>query len=81
MDTTDCEVKVSSDGSILVDWEDEQGQHQIYTGSEVGDGHFDLKANGGVDKMSLHRFPNGLTLDGRWVEDGDEGMLTIFLGD
>ena len=77
----DCELNINADGSISVAWLYGQNQQQGYTGFAVGDGHFDLTANGGVNRMTLHRSPNSRRFDGRCVEDGDESMITIFLGE
>jgi hypothetical protein len=78
MDTNRCEISIG-DGRISVTYEYEPAKFQIYEGSEMGDGHYNLKEQGGDGRASLHCFPDGRILDGWWTEDSGEGMWRIHL--
>ncbi len=62
--------------SVTYDYDDEP---VVYEGGEIGTGHFELTKQGGGGRASLHRFPDGLLLDGWWHEGRETGMWRISL--
>jgi hypothetical protein len=82
LETDRCAVTIE-DGRIKVTYDYDGGQSnpdvEVYNGIEMAPGHFNLASEDGLGKASLHRFPDGLILEGWWHETEDEGMWRIFL--
>ena len=74
-----CRVRIG-DGTIQVAYEDE-GQMIHYNGTEMGEGHFELRCPAIKGKASLHMFPKGRVLAGSWEEHGGCGMWRVRLGE
>jgi hypothetical protein len=74
-ETDRCVVRIG-DSKIQVSY-----ASVVYEGTEIGEGHFRLKAQDGLGEASLHRFLEGRILDGWWKEEGEEGMWRIHLLD
>jgi hypothetical protein len=73
-----CEVKIEGD-AIAVSYKTE-GRYVVYEGQQIGSGHFSLdwrEPSGG--RATLHQVPNENTLEGWWMENGEEGMWRIDL--
>jgi len=79
-DSYDIEVRFGQDGSIAVSYEGEDGRC-LWLGSESGDGHYVLECEERRGRANLHRFGDGLILDGYWEESGERGMWRIELGE
>lgn len=73
-----CRVQIGG-GLIEVTYAEHDGRTVRYSGSEHGEGHFDLAAPEVAGKATLHRFPGSPFLDGYWCEDGGRGMWRITL--
>ncbi|HRP77423.1 MAG TPA: hypothetical protein PKZ27_17625 [Rhodocyclaceae bacterium] len=71
-----CIVKID-ENQIIVEYDDD-GLCQ-YIGPNDGSGHFELDMQGYNGRATLHRFPDGLMLEGSWIEDGEKGMWRIEL--
>lgn len=77
--TNDEGYEVRIDGAeIVVSYKDDEGWVE-YRGKENGAGHFELAAPEREGRASLHRFQDGNTLEGYWVERGYRGMWRIAL--
>jgi len=74
-----CRVRIG-DGTIQVAYEDE-GQTIHYNGTEMGEGHFELRCPAIHGKASLHLFPKAKVMVGYWKEDRVSGMWRVRLGD
>lgn len=71
-----CDVKI--DGrDIVVSYRGDRGPI-VYTGREIGDGHYDLQS-ASHGKATLHRFPNSYILEGFWRDGAERGMWRITL--
>ena len=72
-----CVVIIDGD-EITVEYDDEG--HQQYRGADKGNGHFELSSrtfeNG---RATLHRFEDGLILEGSYREQANSGMWRIRL--
>lgn len=64
---------------ILVEYQYEGEALAQYTGTDRGNGHFELTADKGTGKASLHTFPGADLLVGNWHEGGNRGMWQIKL--
>lgn len=73
-----CSVRIDED-LIVVEYAGEQGP-VIYRGSSLGAGHYKMRKDGGGGEATLHRFPGGEILEGFWIEDVQDGMWKIRLG-
>ncbi|RUR99447.1 hypothetical protein [Pectobacterium polaris] len=73
-----CSVSISN-GIIEVSYM--RGSERIrYIGPETSQGHFELTGNDGTNsKATLHRFPNGKVLVGKWRYDNYRGLWQITL--
>jgi len=75
-----CDVRFEGP-HIVVSYLGESG-HVVYSGSEVGPGHYKLTAEAVSGRATLHRFDDSDNrLEGSWVEAGAKGMWRIFLSD
>lgn len=71
-------VVIFEDDEIIIEYDD-QGP-QVYRGIDKGNGHYELFSHsfdGG--RATLHRFENGLILEGSYRELGSSGMWKIRL--
>ena len=73
-----CQVRIGEDGSIALSYQGDEGP-VVYEGTEVGSGHYALKAASVNGEVTLHRVPNEDVLEGWWLEGGYEGMWRIEL--
>ncbi len=73
-----CEVKID-DESISVSYTYEEEEPTYYKGGNDGSDHFQLDKNDQRGEASLHRFKNGLILEGYWEENGGKGFWRIKL--
>lgn len=76
-DDTECDVRIEGKRIVL----DLPGDRLVYSGTEIGSGHYKLecKTNGG--RGTLHRIPDDDILEGYWYEDGTLGMWRLQLID
>ncbi|NKI73542.1 hypothetical protein Dpoa2040_000744 [Dickeya sp. CFBP 2040] len=73
-----CSVSINN-GIIEVSYIHD-GEKYTYVGPETSPGHFELTGNDGRNsKATLHRFPNGKTLVGKWRYDNYRGLWQIAL--
>lgn len=73
-----CEISLGN-GEIRVRYEEDDGSLCTYIGTEVSDGHFDLRCPGRSGKATLHRFRGSRIFEGFWQEDGNRGAWRITL--
>ena len=73
-----CSVRIG-DGHIVVTYVD-GGEVYRYSGSERGDGHFELACPQIPGRATLHMFSNARQMVGYFVEKPDHGMWRIHLG-
>lgn len=78
-ETSDCNVSLEA-GSLKIIYEIDDGEVR-WIGTDLGGGHFDLRAHGAVTgRASMHMMtPKSRFLEGWWQEDGEEGMWRISL--
>ena len=76
-DASDCEVRIDGKNIVVSYKEDEEQLRVIWNGTEDGVGHYILSREDGQGSASLHRFKDGIFLEGWWEEQGDEGMCRI----
>ncbi|MCL4500874.1 MAG: hypothetical protein M1438_03335 [Deltaproteobacteria bacterium] len=76
----ECIVRIE-DGKIGISYDHEDDGNVIYKGKEEANGHFELKCESPKGQATLHRFPEGLLLEGSWVEEGFKGFWQIKLRD
>lgn len=74
-----CEVKID-EHEIVVTYTDADGSVH-YRGKNDGSGHFELRSYDPKrpGHATLHRFKDGLILEGYWEEDGYKGFWRIYL--
>jgi hypothetical protein len=77
-----CDVRID-DSSIVVNFDHEEyGGEIIYRGRNDGSGHFELTCDERPNwRASLHRFPQGMILEGYWIEGRNEGFWRIELNE
>jgi hypothetical protein len=73
----ECLVRFDA-GSITLKYDDD-GEPVVWRGTEIAPGHFKLQSPEVDGNATLHRFPNGPTLIGEWVEDGQRGVWRVDL--
>lgn len=72
-----CEVRIDG-GSIAVSFVYE-GARVVYSGHEIADGYFELRALDRDGRAILQRLPNDSVLNRRWLESRCEGMWRMQL--
>lgn len=73
----ECDVVI--DGEYITVSYDADGLRVTYFGLMKGNGHFELQAPDVNGRATLHRFDDGRTLEGYWVEGELKGMWRITL--
>lgn len=76
-----CEVKI--EGDRIEVWYRIDEEPVCYAGKERAPGHFELRITSPEveGQATLHRFPDGMILEGYFVEDGDRGFWRVTLGE
>lgn len=71
------------DDTIEIKFDDEEGLFWIYSGKEIGPGHYELKSSSHFGaKATLHHFDGSDTYEGFWSEnDRYKGMWRLKVTD
>lgn len=72
-----CDVRIGT-SDLVVEYV-YQGKKYVYSGQQIGHGHYNLTCQKNGGSASLHRFPNGKKLEGYWQETGWHGFWRIHL--
>ncbi len=72
-----CEIRIDGSDIVVSYMEEEDSEHIIYSGKEIGSGHYRLECREKSAIASLHCFPDSTIYEGYWKEEGEEGMWRI----